>query len=46
MLRQLMLGEWSWMQYLATVAANIVYAAMAILFAVRKFQNERILFRA
>jgi sodium transport system permease protein len=46
MLRNLMQGEWSWAQYGLTFAANTAYAAVAVLFAVRKFQDERILLRS
>ena len=46
MLRQLLLGEWSWAQYLLTVAANLLYASIAVMLAVRKFQDESVLFRS
>ncbi len=45
MLRQLLLGEWSWGQYALTFGANLVYAAAAIAFAAHKFQDEKVLFR-
>jgi sodium transport system permease protein len=45
MLRQVLLGEWSWAQYGLTVAANLTYAAGATALAVRSFRNEKVLFR-
>jgi sodium transport system permease protein len=46
MVRSLMQGEWSWFQYGLTFGANAVYASLAVLFAVSKFRDERILLRS
>jgi sodium transport system permease protein len=46
MLRQVLAGEWSWSQYGITLAANLTYAAIATVFAVKKFTDEKVLFRS
>ena len=46
LVKELLAGEWSWARLLLTIAANLVYAAVAFAWAVRNFKNESILFRA
>jgi ABC-type Na+ efflux pump permease subunit len=45
MIKQIMLGEWSWARFGLALAANTAYAIAAIFFAVRKFHDERVLLR-
>ncbi len=45
MIKQIMLGDWSWSRFGMALAANTVYAIAAIAFAVRKFRDERVLLR-
>jgi sodium transport system permease protein len=45
LIRQLLLGEWSWMHFGTTLGINVLYAAIAAATAIRQFRNESILFR-
>lgn len=45
MIKQIMLGDWSWARFGLALAANSAYAGAAILFAVHKFRDERVLLR-
>jgi sodium transport system permease protein len=45
MIKQIMIGDWSWARFGLALAANTVYAIAAILFAVQKFRDERVLLR-
>jgi sodium transport system permease protein len=45
MIKQIMLGDWSWARFGFALAANTAYAVLAILFAARKFRDERVLLR-
>ncbi|HET8546428.1 MAG TPA: ABC transporter permease [Bryobacteraceae bacterium] len=45
MIKQIMLGDWSWARFGFALAANSAYAVVAIVFAVRKFHDERVLLR-
>ncbi len=45
-MRQLLIGEWSWSQYALAFGANLVYAFAAMVFAINRFNNEKILFRS
>ena len=45
LIKELMLGDWSWTGFTLTLLSNLVYAAIAFTAAVRVFNNERILFR-
>ena len=45
LIKELMLGDWSWVGFALTVLSNLIYAAIAFTAAVRVFNNERILFR-
>jgi len=45
LIKELMLGDWSWTGFILTLLSNLVYAAIAFTAAVRVFKNERILFR-
>jgi ABC-type Na+ efflux pump permease subunit len=45
LIKELMLGEWTWTIYLLTLLSSLVYAAIAFTAAVIVFKNERILFR-
>lgn len=46
LIRQVLLGEWSWLHFSGTLAANAMWAALAAATAIRNFRNESILFRA
>ena len=45
MIKQIMLGDWSWSRFSMALAANTAYAVAAIGFAVKKFRDERVLLR-
>ncbi|MBO0862665.1 MAG: ABC transporter permease [Chloracidobacterium sp.] len=45
LIKELMLGDWSWTGFTVTLISNLVYAAIAFTAAVMVFKNERILFR-
>lgn len=45
LIKELMLGDWSWIGFTLTLLSNLVYAAIAFIAAVKVFKNERILFR-
>jgi sodium transport system permease protein len=45
LIKELMLGDWSWIGFTLTLLSNLIYAAIAFTAAVRVFKNERILFR-
>lgn len=45
LIKELLLGEWSWLGFALTLVANLVYAAVAFAAAVMIFKNERVLFR-
>lgn len=45
LIKELILGDWSWISFTLTVLSNLIYAAMAFTAAVMVFKNERILFR-
>src|SRR5215510_3163935 len=45
LIKELMLGDWSWTGFTLTLLSNLIYAAIAFTAAVRVFNNERILFR-
>ncbi len=45
LIKQILLGDWSWAGLSLTVASNLVYAALAVGVAVRNFKRESILFR-
>jgi sodium transport system permease protein len=45
LIKELMLGDWSWIGFTLTLLSNLVYAAIAFTGAVMVFKNERILFR-
>jgi sodium transport system permease protein len=45
LIKELMLGDWSWTGFTLTLLSNLIYAAIAFTAAVRVFKNERILFR-
>jgi len=45
-LREVLSGDWVASRYLMTLAANLVYSAVAIALAVRSFRNEKVLFRS
>src|SRR5215510_2845911 len=45
LIKELMLGDWSWTGFTLTLVSNLIYAAIAFTAAVRVFNNERILFR-
>jgi sodium transport system permease protein len=46
MIRSVMLGEASMLNFGVTIAANLVYAGVAFLIATRMFQRESVLFRS
>lgn len=46
LIKELMLGDWTWTGFTLTLLSNLVYAAIAFTAAVMVFKNERILFRA
>lgn len=43
--KDLLLGDWSWRLFLVVLAANTVYAGVAVTAAIRKFRDESVLFR-
>jgi sodium transport system permease protein len=45
LIKEIFVGESTWLAYAITMAANIVYAAAAFCLAVRVFKSERVLFR-
>lgn len=45
LIKELLLGEWSWLGFGLTLLANLVYAVIAFVVAVGVFKNERVLFR-
>src|SRR5262245_2331776 len=45
LIKELMLGDWSWIGFTLTLLSNLIYAAIAFTGAVMVFKNERILFR-
>jgi sodium transport system permease protein len=45
LIKELILGDWSWISFTLTVLSNLIYAAIAFTAAVMVFKNERILFR-
>jgi sodium transport system permease protein len=45
LIKELILGDWSWTGFTLTLFSNLIYAAIAFTAAVRVFKNERILFR-
>jgi sodium transport system permease protein len=45
LIKELILGDWSWTSFTLSVLSNLIYAAIAFIAAVRVFKNERILFR-
>src|SRR5215475_5655619 len=45
LIKELMLGDWSWIGFTLTLLSNLFYAAIAFTAAVMVFKNERILFR-
>jgi sodium transport system permease protein len=45
LVKELILGDWSWIGFTLTLCSTIVYAGVAFWIAVRVFKNERILFR-
>jgi sodium transport system permease protein len=45
LIKELMLGDWSWIGFTLTLLSNLIYAAIAFTAAVMVFKNERILFR-
>jgi sodium transport system permease protein len=45
LVKELILGEWSWIGYALTFGSTLVYAGVAFWIAVRVFKNESILFR-
>ncbi|HEU0183873.1 MAG TPA: ABC transporter permease [Blastocatellia bacterium] len=45
LIKELILGDWSWTGFMLTLLSNLIYAAIAFTAAVRVFKNERILFR-
>jgi sodium transport system permease protein len=45
LVKELILGDWTWTSYALTLISTIVYAVAAFWIAVRVFKNERILFR-
>ncbi|RME77604.1 MAG: ABC transporter permease [Planctomycetota bacterium] len=44
-LKELLLGEWTWMTFLLTSLANLLYSMIAFFFCLRIFQSEKVLFR-
>jgi sodium transport system permease protein len=46
LIKELILGDWSWLGFTLTLVSTLVYAGVAFWIAVRVFKNERILFRA
>jgi sodium transport system permease protein len=45
LIKELMLGDWSWTGFTLTLLSNLIYAAIAFTAAVMVFKSERILFR-
>jgi hypothetical protein len=45
LIKELILGDWSWTGFTLTLLSNLVYAAIAFTAALMVFKNERILFR-
>jgi sodium transport system permease protein len=45
LIKELILGDWSWTSFTLSVLSNLIYAAIAFTAAVMVFKNERILFR-
>jgi sodium transport system permease protein len=45
LIKELILGDWSWTSFTLTILSNLIYAAIAFTAAVMVFKNERILFR-
>jgi sodium transport system permease protein len=45
LIKELILGDWTWIGFTLTLTSTIVYAGVAFWIAVRVFKNERILFR-
>jgi len=45
LIKELILGDWSWISFTLAVLSNLLYAAIAFTAAVMVFKNERILFR-
>jgi len=45
LVKELMLGEWTWTIYILTVVSTSIYAGAAFGIAVKVFKSERILFR-
>jgi sodium transport system permease protein len=45
MMKQIVGGQWSWSEFGIALASNTAFAVAAVAYAVRKFQDERILFR-
>jgi len=45
LIKELMLGDWSWTLYIITVLSTSIYAGAAFTVAVKIFSSERILFR-
>jgi len=45
LIKELMLGDWSWALYVLTMLSTSIYAAAAFTVAVKIFKSERILFR-
>jgi sodium transport system permease protein len=45
LIKELILGDWSWTGFMLTLLSNLIYAAIAFTAAVRVFKNEGILFR-
>ena len=44
-IKEVLLGEWSWLGFSVTLLANLIYAVFAFALAVRIFKNESVLFR-
>jgi sodium transport system permease protein len=45
LVKELILGDWSWIGYALTLVSTVAYAALAFWIAVRVFKNESVLFR-
>jgi sodium transport system permease protein len=45
LIKELILGDWSWNSFILSVLSNLLYAGIAFTAAVMVFKNERILFR-
>jgi sodium transport system permease protein len=45
LIKEIMLGDWTWTGFTLTLISNLIYAAIAFTAAVMVFKNERILFR-